>query len=122
MTLDEQIKSVEREIGMRERVYPAWVRGKRMSQAKADHEMAAMRATLKTLTDLRDGHRAPAAAWLSVSLAMPDDDCTVMVAMKDASEPVWLGYRDGDVWMNVDATPFAHPVTHWQHLLSGPKA
>ena len=121
MTLDEQIKSVEREIGMRERVYPAWVRGKRMSQEKADHEMAAMRATLKTLIELRDGHRAPASPWVSVSLALPDDDCTVMVAIKGDSEPVWLGYIDGGIWTNVDGSPIANPVTHWQHLPAGPK-
>jgi hypothetical protein len=58
VTLDEQIKSVEREIGMRARVYPAWVRGGRMSQEKADHESEAMREVLKTLVQLRDGHRS----------------------------------------------------------------
>ena len=58
MTLDEQIKAVEREIGMRARVYPAWVRGKRMSQEKADHEIAAMQAVLKTLQQLRDWRQA----------------------------------------------------------------
>lgn len=62
MDLNEQIKAVEREIGMRARVYPAWVRGGKMSQAKADHETAAMQAVLKTLQQLRDGHLAPADA------------------------------------------------------------
>jgi hypothetical protein len=43
ITLAAQVASVVREIGMRERVYPAWVSAKKMSQEKAEHEMAAMR-------------------------------------------------------------------------------
>lgn len=49
--LDDQVACVVREIGMRERVYPAWVSAKKMSQAKSDHEMAAMRAVLVTVND-----------------------------------------------------------------------
>ena len=49
MTLDEQIKCVGREIGMRKNVYPRWVANGKMTQAKADHEIAAMEATLETL-------------------------------------------------------------------------
>jgi len=47
--LDEQIKSVEREIAVRVRVYPRWVVDRRLTQAKADHEIAAMKAVLATL-------------------------------------------------------------------------
>lgn len=47
--LDEQIACVKREIAMRERVYPKWVASKRMTQAKADSELAAMRAVLRTV-------------------------------------------------------------------------
>lgn len=49
ITLEEQIASVEREIGMRERVYVRWVADKKLTQKKADHELAAMRAVLETL-------------------------------------------------------------------------
>jgi len=42
--IDEQIRCVEREIGMRERVYPRWIEAKRMTQKKADQEIEAMRA------------------------------------------------------------------------------
>jgi hypothetical protein len=49
MTLEEQIKSVEREITMRERVYPRWVAAGKMKQEKALFEIAAMRAVLETL-------------------------------------------------------------------------
>jgi hypothetical protein len=51
-TLGQQIACVEREIRMRERVYPGWVSGGRMSQAKADHEIAAMKAVLTTLQSI----------------------------------------------------------------------
>jgi hypothetical protein len=47
--LEQQIACVLREIAMRERVYPNWVRSGRMKQDKADHEIAAMRAVLETL-------------------------------------------------------------------------
>lgn len=49
ITIEDQIKAVEREIGMRRRVYPNWVASKRMSQEKADKEIAATEAVLETL-------------------------------------------------------------------------
>ena len=39
----EKLKCIEREIKMRERVYPRWVEQKRMTQKQADHELAVMR-------------------------------------------------------------------------------
>lgn len=53
ISLDDQIKCVEREIGMRKRVYARWVENKRMTQAKADQETAAMQAVLDTLVALK---------------------------------------------------------------------
>lgn len=50
----EQIKCIEREIGMRERVYPKWVESKKMSQQKADEEIKTMREVLKTLNLVKD--------------------------------------------------------------------
>lgn len=47
--LSSQIACVEREIAMRERVYPRWVVENRMTKAKADAELDAMRAVLETL-------------------------------------------------------------------------
>ncbi len=47
--INEQIKSVRREIKMREAAYPRWVAQDRLTQDKADHELAAMRAVEKTL-------------------------------------------------------------------------
>lgn len=50
VTLDDQIACVEREIRMRERVYPHQVNLGRMNQEYADRELARMRAVLSTLT------------------------------------------------------------------------
>lgn len=47
--LPEQIAAVKREIAMRQRAYPGFVQRGSMTQAKADHEIAAMEAVLATL-------------------------------------------------------------------------
>lgn len=54
-SLLEQIASVEREIAMRIRVYPRWVTLKKMSDAKAEHEIKCMQAVLSTLNDAMKG-------------------------------------------------------------------
>lgn len=51
--MTEMIECIEREIKMREWVYPGRVAAKKMSQKKADTEMAMMRAVLLTLEELR---------------------------------------------------------------------
>lgn len=48
-SLDDQIKEVGREIGMRKNVYPKWVAAKRMSQADMDRRIATMEAAYATL-------------------------------------------------------------------------
>lgn len=47
--LAQQIACVEREIEMRERVYPRWVAADKMTQAEATRELRSMRAVLTTL-------------------------------------------------------------------------
>ncbi len=54
-TLLQQIAEVEREIGMRELVYPRQVAAKKMTQQKADWLLTAMRAVLATLKSLDAG-------------------------------------------------------------------
>lgn len=49
VSLDDEIKAVKRELAMRERVYPGWVKAGRMRQAEADTEIRRMRAVLKRL-------------------------------------------------------------------------
>ena len=55
ITLDQMVKCVEREIGMRERVYPRWVEQKKMLQATAGLELARMRAVRDVLVDVKNG-------------------------------------------------------------------
>jgi hypothetical protein len=44
ITFDDMITCVRRELALRKRVYPKWVVEERMSQAKAQHEIAVMQA------------------------------------------------------------------------------
>jgi len=51
ITLAEQIKCIEREIGYRKRVYPRLVDQGRMKLDQSDYQIAAMEAVLATLRD-----------------------------------------------------------------------
>lgn len=51
VTLNDQIKCVQREIAMRKACYSKWVDGNRMKQDMADKELAAMEAVLDTLAE-----------------------------------------------------------------------
>jgi hypothetical protein len=53
VTLVAKIASLKREIAMRERVYPGWVRAGRMKQDAADREIRIMRAILKDMLIIR---------------------------------------------------------------------
>lgn len=46
--------AIQRELGMRRRVYPKWVAAKRMSQKKADEEIQVMADLLAFLAKLED--------------------------------------------------------------------
>jgi hypothetical protein len=54
MTHRQQLECAERELKMRERVYPRWVAQEKMNQEKADHEIACMRAIVATLKPLAE--------------------------------------------------------------------
>lgn len=51
--IDEQIACVEREIRMREQVYPRWVQAKKLTQATSDKQIAGMKAVLETLQQVK---------------------------------------------------------------------
>jgi hypothetical protein len=53
ISLERQIACVEREISMRQRVYPNWVANRKMTEAKANEEIAVMQEVLKTLQELQ---------------------------------------------------------------------
>lgn len=54
-TLDEQIEEVLRELQMRRQVYPRFVQSRKMTQTRADHQIAAMQAALETLMKAKSG-------------------------------------------------------------------
>lgn len=54
ITLEQQIAAVARELGMRRAAYPRFIEQRRLTQAKADFEIAAMEAVLRTLQSLKD--------------------------------------------------------------------
>ena len=58
MNIADQIKCVEREIGMRERVYPNWVKSGKMKPETAERETGAMKAVLETLKSVASGGSA----------------------------------------------------------------
>lgn len=49
VSIDEQISCVQREVGLRRRIYPNRVMTGRMSKQRAEREIAAMEAVLETL-------------------------------------------------------------------------
>lgn len=59
-TAAELVACADREVGLRRRVYPVWVRQGRMSQEKADEEIAKMQAICSLL-------RAAEAKWTEQS-------------------------------------------------------
>lgn len=52
VSIAEQLREIEREIKMREGVYPRWVRDGKISARDADHRLAAMKAIRESLKAL----------------------------------------------------------------------
>lgn len=57
VSLDRQIECVEREIRLRGRVYPRWIKAGKLNADAAQEEMESMHAVLETLLQVR--RRAP---------------------------------------------------------------
>lgn len=57
--------------------------------------------------------------WKDVNKELPDADETVLVATIDNTEPVWLGYYDGERWLDVEGIPVK--VAHWAPMPEAPK-
>ncbi len=53
--LSDQIAEVERELALRQRVYPNFVSAGRLTQERADRQKSVMAAVLKTLRELEAG-------------------------------------------------------------------
>jgi len=56
-TSSEKRECAERELKMRERVYPRWTAAGKMTQAKADAEIALMEAIVEDYKILEGGER-----------------------------------------------------------------
>lgn len=58
--------------------------------------------------------------WITVTPeSMPDADETVQIYSPDATDPVWIGYHDGEDWRYV-CGGIALGVTHWQPMTEPP--
>lgn len=57
--------------------------------------------------------------WKDVNQELPDADETVLVATIDNTEPVWLGYYDGERWLDAEGIPVN--VSHWAPMPEAPK-
>lgn len=52
---------------------------------------------------------------------LPDSDETVLIAIDGESEPIWIGYHDGEQWLLADGAEIVGTVTHWARFPEGPK-
>jgi hypothetical protein len=93
LPIADLVRAAERELAMRERVYPGWVRGERMTADKAAHEIQAMRQIAEVmamfqrfevplrdcirqrLADLKEFERHPAVE--NVREAFPDAELII---------------------------------------------
>lgn len=56
-SIDEQVAEVERELHLREELYPKWVLARKMTQSRADRQIGLMRAVLVNMKRLKEmGH------------------------------------------------------------------
>lgn len=55
ISIDDMIRDVGRELGMRKACYSRWVASGKLTQDKADHQIACMDAVYALLKKLKDG-------------------------------------------------------------------
>lgn len=61
--------------------------------------------------------------WIPTNESLPDCDLTVLIFCPDSisgSDPVWLGFFDGEVWRDVSAGHIEETITHWSNIPNGP--
>lgn len=66
-------------------------------------------------------HRSPTRrviTWQTVQEGLPDDELMVLVATSEGE--VWPAFRDGQQWLNADASTMSDQVTHWCDLPDPP--
>lgn len=57
-------------------------------------------------------------SWIDAGKELPDAETTVLVCIKGANEPVWLGYHSGERWLDVEG--FVIEVSHWAEIPLAP--
>jgi hypothetical protein len=61
-------------------------------------------------------------AWIDASKELPDDNITVLLFLKEASEPVWTVHHEDNNWHYSEGYVIrSGSVTHWAHMPSGPE-
>jgi hypothetical protein len=64
--------------------------------------------------------------WIAVADELPDVDTTVLVHAPGSDEPVWLGYFDGEDWLEIGGAMYSNEeeladcVTAWAPIPTGP--
>jgi hypothetical protein len=57
--------------------------------------------------------------WYTPAERMPDSESTVLMRMPEGySEPVWIGFTDGEVWFDENCMTVDRPVM-WAELPEG---
>ena len=56
--------------------------------------------------------------WIPVAERLPDDEINVLICTTGTAEPVWIGYRDGDVWRDTEGDEV--DVVAWAAMPAGP--
>lgn len=60
-------------------------------------------------------------SWISVKDNLPEEGLSVLVAIEDGAEPVWIGYLNLDAeWRTQEGMTFENEVTHWMELPEPP--
>ena len=74
---------------------------------------------LRQRTDeIMEQKRGTPITWIHVVKELPDDDLTVMIALKDGE--VYMGFLDGETWRYMDGTEPSSPVIAWAHVPAHP--
>jgi hypothetical protein len=60
--------------------------------------------------------------WISANETLSDDDTTVLLYAPDGFDPVFVGSKDGDSWIDDNGLEYrADQVTHWMQLPDPPE-
>lgn len=58
--------------------------------------------------------------WIDAGKELPDADMTVLISVSAGTEPVWMGFWDGEIWREVSGA-ICTGVTHWANLPEAPQ-